>query len=281
MTASLGKPLLVDFSYNKYSQFGEDGIIDKLFSVIGTSSKICIEFGAWDGFHLANTANLWTKDWRGILIEGDTRRFRELTANTSKYACTCINAFVTRDGSTSLECLLETAGVRGAVDLLSIDIDGDDYYIFDGLVRLRPRVVVCEYNPTIPANIDLQANPGSNLGSSVAALRRLACEKGYELVALTQTNCFFVLREEVAKLEGFEMGFERLRRDDYLTYLITSYSGDYLISGPTPPYGLNFPYRGAISGPHQKVAVRCVMLRWWFDVVRLVKRIVKSVLGRS
>lgn len=276
---SPNKPLLAEFGYNKYSQFGEDGIIEKIFSVIGAGSRRCVEFGAWDGFHLANTANLWTQGWKGVLIEGELKRFRDLAVNTNKYGCRCINAYVTPDGKTSLDALMEVEGIADNVDLLSIDIDGDDYYIFDSLVRLRPRVVICEYNPTIPANIDLQAAPGNNFGSSVAALTRLAKKKGYELVALTQNNCFFVVREEVGKLEEFEMRIEYIRRDDNLMYLVTSYSGEYVISGRAP-YGFNYPYRGALFGPHHQGVASCTMLRWLFDGARSARRGLKLLLGR-
>ena len=57
------KPLLQQYGYNVYSQNGEDGIIDRIYSIIGTNSKIAVEFGAWDGFHLANSANLWSNDY--------------------------------------------------------------------------------------------------------------------------------------------------------------------------------------------------------------------------
>jgi len=273
-------PLLIDNGYNKYSQNGEDGVIEKIFGAIGTVSKICIEFGAWDGFHLSNTANLWTQGWKGVLIEGDRRRFQELRANTRSYDCVCINAYVTRGGGTRLEALLEKSGVVNTVDLLSIDIDGDDYYILQSLERLRPRLIICEYNPTIPAEIDLHADYGSDFGSSVTALIRVARDKGYELVALTDTNCFFVLGEEVAKLANFETRLENIRRDGQLVHLITSYKGDYAMSRPLP-YGFNFPYRGVLYGPHQRVQAKCAVLRWWYDTIQLAKNIVKNLLGRS
>ena len=67
---------LSEHASNTYSQFGEDGIIEKIFQIIGVNSKVCIEFGAWDGFYLSNTANLWTNGWKGILIEAEQRKIR-------------------------------------------------------------------------------------------------------------------------------------------------------------------------------------------------------------
>ena len=140
---------LVDFSSNVYSQFGEDGVIRKIFEIIGIKSKVCVEFGAWDGFHLSNTANLWTKSWKGVLIEGNKKRFRCLVENVKAYDCICIQSFVDSKGESSLESLLVMHGITTTIDLLSIDIDGNDYYIFESLREIRPRVIICEYNPTI------------------------------------------------------------------------------------------------------------------------------------
>jgi hypothetical protein len=273
------KPLLIESAYDKYSQNGEDGIIQKVFDVIGITSKVCVEFGAWDGFHLSNTANLWTNGWKGVLIEGNASRFKELVANTRSYGCICINAYVGRDSPARLEALLRKAGVGEIIDLLSIDIDGDDYYIFESLESLRPRLIICEYNPTIPAEIDLYAAYGSNFGSSVAALTRLARDKGYELIALTDTNCFFVLREQSVKFANFETRMELIRRNEQLVYLITSYSGDYVVSRPLP-YGIKFPYQGLLYGRYHTVHAKCALMRWWFDAVTVAKNSVRRVFGR-
>ena len=73
-TAHEATKLLAQHGQNVFSQFGEDGIIARIFEIIGLQSKACIEFGAWDGFHMSNTANLWTKGWKGVLIEGHAGR---------------------------------------------------------------------------------------------------------------------------------------------------------------------------------------------------------------
>ncbi|MBM3344902.1 MAG: FkbM family methyltransferase [Betaproteobacteria bacterium] len=192
------------FGTNHYSQSGEDGVIAKFFEIIGTRSKTRIEFGAWDGFHLSNTANLWTSGWKGVLIEGHARRFQDLERNVRDHDCTCINAYVSRDGENRLEALLDRHGVGRNIDLLSIDIDGNDYYIIESLEKLGPRVIVCEYKPTIPAETDLLAEYGNYFGASVAALERVARSKSYRLVALTETNCFFVLDEDFPRFAGNE-----------------------------------------------------------------------------
>lgn len=274
------RPRLADFGCNRYSQFGEDGVIHQLFNLIGTTSRVCVEFGAWDGFHLSNTANLWTQGWKGILIEGHRRRFQDLVKNVRGYDCVCINAYVTRDGSNRLEALLEKEGIANTIDLLSIDIDGDDYYILESLEALRPRVIICEYNPTIPAHIDLYAPYGSNFGASVAALTRIAEARGYKLIALTKTNSFFLLADEEPKLAGFAKDLASLRDDSTLTYLMSSYSGEYVASD-LGPYGRTFPCRGMLIGPHNRFPLTSMWQRLGYDSLQLVKRMAKRLLRRD
>jgi hypothetical protein len=250
---------LTDFGYSRYSQYGEDGIIEKIFDCIGTASRVCVEVGAWDGYHLSNTANLWTRSWRGVLIECDDEKFERLRKNTASYDCICIKELVGR-GEHSLESILRRHGVGDTFDLLSIDVDGEDYYIFESLRQLRPRVVIVEYNPTIPAQVDLYAAPNNYFGCSVAALARLGCERGYRLAALTDTNAFFVVEEEFPKLAAFETALHEIRIDKHLMYLVTSFAGDYVLCG-TPLFRLNLPYRGELHGPHQKVVFKGRYLR--------------------
>lgn len=271
---------LLGFATNRYSQFGEDGIIEKIFSLIGPKSRVCVEFGAWDGFHLSNTANLWTQGWKGVLIEGHRKRYQALIANVRHYDCVCINAYVASTGSNRIEALLDRAGIVGGIDLLSIDIDGDEYYILQSLEKLRPRVIICEYNPTIPAEIDLYAPYGSNFGASVTAVSRVAAEKGYRLVALTHTNAFFVLSDDAARLSEFLTDLAHLRINDSLIYLMTSYSGEYVASRPGP-YGQFSPYRGNLIGPHAQLPFCSIWKRFVYHGWRYAKQMVKQVIGKD
>lgn len=250
---------LSDYGSRTYSQYGEDGIIARIFEVIGTTSRVCVEVGAWDGFHLSNVANLWTKGWKGVLIECDAARFQELERNTKGHKCICVNAAVTAAGDSTIEAILGRTGTT-AVDLLSIDVDGDDYYLFESLRRFRPRVVIVEYNPTIPAHVDLFAAPGNYFGCSVAALERLAAERRYRLVSVTDTNAFFVVEEEFPKFAEYDTERDALRIDRHLTYLITSFAGDYVLHG-RPLFRLNLPYRGRLFGDHIRVRFRPRLLR--------------------
>jgi hypothetical protein len=234
---------LGDFAKNVYSQSGEDGILAAIFERIGAGSRCCIEFGAWDGLHLSNTALLWKSGWRAILIEAAVDRHAALIRNTAGFDCLCLNQLLTPDGEGALEQVLARHGCHGTVDLLSIDVDGDDYHILSGLRTLRPRVLCCEYNPTIPEEMVLVGRRGDGLGCSARALVARADEMGYALVSMTSVNCIFVRREEASSLlTSFETQLEALFPRENLVTLITTFDGRYLLNRK-PPYGMTMPHR--------------------------------------
>jgi hypothetical protein len=238
---------LSDAARNVYSQFGEDGIIERVFEILGVTSRVCVEFGAWDGFHLSNTAWLWTRGWRGILIESDPEKYAALVQNVRGCECTCIHAEVGWEGERALGALLKARGLTDPIDFLSIDVDGDDYHVFAGMEDLRPRVVCCEYNPTIPARMELVPEPGNYFGCSARSLVKLAESKRYRLIAMTDTNCFFVVEEEADRFDGYETSLDALATDRHVTYLITGYDGDFVLSR-RPTYGHRRPSTQAFAG---------------------------------
>src|ERR1700675_5033925 len=69
---------LIDYRSNIHSQFGEDGVIERVFAVVGETTRTCCEFGAWDGIHFSNTRALVERGWRGVFVEADPERFEEL-----------------------------------------------------------------------------------------------------------------------------------------------------------------------------------------------------------
>jgi hypothetical protein len=261
------KKRLSDYGANMYSQFGEDGIVKKIFDIIGTRSKVAVEFGAWDGFHLSNTAALWAKDlsWKAILIEGDASRFKELIKNTAQYNVLPINAWVGIDENDCLETLLKKHRIDQTIDILSIDIDGNDYHIFESLKDIRPRLVIVEYNPTIPVEIDVYAPyaPDNNFGQSVAALNRIAEKKGYKLVALTVTNAFYVLEDDFKKFSAFETDLRMMNVNSGFMVLVTTYDGEYaLIKNKKHVYfyGVDEQFRGDLKGDFTRCDTRPLAL---------------------
>lgn len=190
---------------NVTSQYGEDGIIAKLFELIGEQSRWCVELGAWDGKLYSNTYDLIAnRGWSGVLIEGSADKFPELQrTHAGNPRAVCVNAIVQpSSGTGSLEAQLATTEIPRGFDLLSIDIDGNDYYLWESMTSYTPRLVVIEFNPMIPNDILFiqDRDIAINQGCSLRALIELGKTKGYELAAVTTTNAMFVTKGEFSKL---------------------------------------------------------------------------------
>lgn len=187
---------LLKYKKNIFSQFGEDGIIEKIFSVLPHPCKWCVEFGAWDGKHLSNTHYLLTqKNCSGVLIEADRNKFNTLCQTYSgNDRVICMNKMVTFDGQNILDNILSETALPKDFDLLSIDIDGNDFHIWKSVQHYKPKLVIIEFINTIPNHIEFvqEANYSVNQGCSLLALQKLAKQKGYELLVVTDFNAFFI-----------------------------------------------------------------------------------------
>lgn len=224
------------FARNEYSQFGEDGIIEHVLARIPNNDNWCVEFGAWDGIHLSNTFNLVkNKGYHPVLIEADKKKFQELQRNMSPFDAVLVNTFVTFDGVNTLDNILGRTIIPKDFDFLSIDIDGNDYWIFDSLTEYRPKVICIEYNPSIPNDVEyVQPRDFSvQKGSSALSICKLAKQKSYELVVTTRCNLIFV---DKALFYLFQVDDNRLTslRDDSDTrvYAFVGYDGTIMHSKP-------------------------------------------------
>ncbi len=193
------------------SQSGEDGIIAEIFRRVGTASRYFVEFGAADGFE-NNTALLVRQGWSGLWIDGDTQavnRARALFASEiAAGKLTVLDEFITAE---NIEDLFRRGNVPEEFDLLSIDIDRNDYHVWEKITHYRPRVAVVEYNAGIPPTMSwvipydpkgYGRNPfGSGNGASLKALEELGAKKGYKLVGcnLCGVNGFFVRNDLVGE----------------------------------------------------------------------------------
>jgi hypothetical protein len=181
---ALRRPLRA-FKYNVHSQNGEDGVVAELFHRLDIRAGWLVEFGAWDGRHLSNTFRLLEPPgrFRAVYIEGDAARYRDLerTAREHDGAIAPIRAFVQPAGEDSLDNLLDAAGAPHELELLSIDVDGEDYHIWAGMNRRRPKVVIIEINSSIPPPV-VQIHGPSAAGSSFSAMLELGRRKGYSCV---------------------------------------------------------------------------------------------------
>ncbi len=179
-----------------HSQGGEDGVLLRLFEALGATNRYFVEFGAKDGTFLSNTANLRLHHgWNGLLMDAGAERGDALVTP----------AFVTAE---NVESLFSEHGVPAHFDLLSIDIDGNDYWVWKALRAFTPRVVIVEYNiffgpdecRTIPYDAEHRWEKDSPYhGASLAALAKLGREKGYALIHTDSfaPNAVFVLRSEL------------------------------------------------------------------------------------
>lgn len=197
---------LEPYGFKIYSQNDEDGIIHEIFRRIGTQKRNFVEFGVENGLE-NNTLKLLLEGWRGLWIEADRksvesmkRRFSDVIADNR---LAIRSAFITAE---NINELIETWGI-GEVDLLSIDIDGNDFYVWQAISVINPRLVVIECNTKFrpPLSIVQPYNPqhiwrGTDYsGASLEALTRLGERLGYSLVGtnLIGLNAFFVRNDLV------------------------------------------------------------------------------------
>jgi hypothetical protein len=181
---------LADYAFNTYSQFGEDGVLQAIFSLIGAENEWCIECGAADGLFFSNTRRLIDYGWHAILVEASRSVFQRLVKNCEGFGerVICVPAQI--DADNRLETVLQRCGAPVDIDLAVIDIDGQDYYVFNSLLRFRPRVVMVEFDRTADEDfIPLLGGEGQAGSRAIAAL---GAGKWYTEVYRSSTNIVFV-----------------------------------------------------------------------------------------
>ncbi|MGA2863117.1 MAG: hypothetical protein ABSF95_01375 [Verrucomicrobiota bacterium] len=204
-------PSFAEVGFRCHSQFEEDGILLYIFALVGVTNKVAVEVCAGDGM-VCNTANLIINHgYWGYLFDGNEtnaaagkefyRTHRDTTLCPPRFTCAWITA-------ENVNELIRGAGAEGEIDLLSLDIDGMDYWIWKAIDCIKPRVVVCETNNaigpddalTVPYDPGFRMKIPDYLGASLAAMSKLAAEKGYRLVGTHRYgfNAFFV-RNEIAR----------------------------------------------------------------------------------
>lgn len=193
---------LLRYGFKLYSQCDEDGILQEIFRRIGTGNRVFVEFGVETGIE-CNTVKLLIEGWRGLWIDGTPDNVAAIEKHFDAFMCDgrlrAIQSFITAE---NINSLIEKGGITGDIDLLSIDIDRNDYWVWQAIEVVKPRVVVIEYNaslrPPMSAAVPyepMQVWTGSNyFGASLEALVRLGRKKGYRLVgcSFSGANAFFV-----------------------------------------------------------------------------------------
>jgi hypothetical protein len=186
-------------AYKVFSEGNEDGMIHEIFSRIGSESRQFVEIGVGDGLE-CNTAFLVTQGWEGTWIDYSAEAVKKARGHFPTYPISIVCEAVTQ---ANVNAILAAQVSETACDLLSIDIDSYDYYLWESITHICPRVVVIEYNASLPPFVrqtieylpERQPPVGTNyFGASLGALVELGERKGYSLVgcSLTGVNAFFV-----------------------------------------------------------------------------------------
>ena len=186
------------------SQNEEDGLLLALFKRIGTTDRRCVEIGC--GLNGGNSGFLVQEcGWTGLMVDADRHKIATIKTRFAGHAVTAVKHRVTRE---DVNRLLSTYGFTGEIDLLSVDVDGVDFWLWEAVTICSPRVVVIEYNwlfgperaVTVPYDAEFAKaaqQQRSYRGASLAALVHLGRRKGYRLVATERVNAFF-LRNDIA-----------------------------------------------------------------------------------
>lgn len=221
---------------NNYSQCGEDGVIEKILDCLPNKDNWCVEFGAWDGIYMSNTFSLIkNKSYKSVLIEADTEKFQVLKRNLDGFDSILINEFVTFSGDNTLDRLLSKTPIPQNFDYLSIDIDGNDYYILESLAAYKPKIICIEFNPTIPNEVHYVQPKDFKLkrGASARAIYALAKSKGYSLAAVTRCNLLLVDNVYLESLEISDIDLAEYRDDSAdKVFAFVGYDGRVCLSQP-------------------------------------------------
>jgi len=172
---------------NVYTQFGEDGLIAACLSKIGETNRQCFEIGAADGRFFSNTLLLRERGWRAVLIESDQLQAQRLI-NEFGGDSVCLNMLCT-----SLNEPLRDAGMSRTPDLGVIDIDGQDYWLWEDLTEFEPRIMLVEISTR--GTCEPPPERGGDGQAGLDAIRSLGEAKGYTMVAETFCNALFIKSE--------------------------------------------------------------------------------------
>ena len=214
---------LKEAEFKVFSQWGEDGIIQYLTSEVEIENDIFVEFGVQDYSESNTRFLLINNNWSGLIIDADNahKDFLHSQNLSWKYDIRAASAFITKD---NINQLIGDAGIQGSIGLLSVDIDGVDYWILKEIDVVRPQIVIVEYNAfmgcehavSVPYKENFYRTTAhfSNFywGASLPAFHHLLTSRNYKFVGCNTAgnNAFFVSSEsasgaveEVSLAEGF------------------------------------------------------------------------------
>jgi len=240
--------------FRAFSQWGEDGIIQHLIRSVNISRKIFIEFGVQNYTESNTRFLLINNNWSGLVIDGDPDHIAYIKNDPIywQYNLKAINCFITSD---NINKIFLDNGIQGEIGLLSVDIDGNDYWVWEAINSVNPAIVVSEYNfrfgssraVTVPYDDGFVRTKAhySNIyyGASLKALCILANKKGYSFVGCNSagSNAFFVRNDlkpdslkELTSEEGYVAAQFRESRDELGNLLYLSLEEEQKILNSLP-----------------------------------------------
>ena len=177
-----------------YSQYEEDLFLANVFKQKNINKGFFMEFGAWDGKYLSNCRYLYENGWKGCFIEGNKNRFLDLKKNyTHDNNVVLLNVFVDQVDNTLDKILTQNNILE--LDLLSIDIDGKDLQSWKTLTKIKPKVIVIEFNHSIPFDVSYEDDTEESIGNSFLAITKYANKTGHQLIHATTSNLIFINRD--------------------------------------------------------------------------------------
>jgi hypothetical protein len=243
-----------DYEFRVFSQWGEDGIIQFLLRHIHISRKIFIEFGVQDYTESNTRFLLLNNNWAGLVIDDSVENINHIKKDVIywQYNLKAVHAFVNKH---NINKIMSENGIEGEVGILSIDIDGNDYWIWQSIKIINPAIVIIEYNFRLGKERAVAVPYDENFirskahysmiyyGASLKAIYHLAQQKGYVFVGCNSAgaNAFFVRKDlkpdcvkELTVEEGYVAGQFRESRDEngQLLYLSTPEEEELLSSLP-------------------------------------------------
>jgi len=229
-------PSLKDVGFKAYSEFEEDGILLYIFSIIGTTNKRVVEICAGDGIECMAANLIINHGWEGLLFDGNIEQVNKAVEFYATHETTLYHppifkhAWITKE---NVNDLIAESGFKGNIDLLSLDMDGNDYYIMEAIDVVKPRVIICETHNIIPSELSLTIPYKADfnrkddlhaefMGMSLLAATKLLNKKGYRLIGSHRHgfNAIFMLNDtgkdffpEVTVTSVHDNPYTKSRRD--------------------------------------------------------------------
>lgn len=208
---------LRDSEFKVFSQNGDDGILQFLIRKVPVKNNIFVEFGVQNYTESNTRFLLQNNNWSGLVIDGSQKNINYIK-NDHIYWRHNLKAECAFIDCENINTIISNNGISGEIGLLSVDIDGNDYWVWEAIDCINPCIVVCEYNSifgpsakvTVPYDKKFYRTSAhySNLyyGASISALAYLAGKKGYSLVGSNRVgnNVFFVRNDLVGELATYK-----------------------------------------------------------------------------